>query len=140
MVLDPPGLRAPAGGEFVLEFQATTFNFRCFSLAFSVLFSLLFSSYFSLPYFFRPYLFFLLFSVPTFLVPTFYFFGPQPQQTNRKKRVQICTRKHNFEVQTNVYSFEYKSVLEKNSERDAPSPSPNFLHGVKHLPKKSFHF
>ena len=44
-----------------------------------------------------------------------YFFSPQPQQTNQKKRVQICTRKHNFEVQTNVYSFEYKSVLENNS-------------------------
>ena len=46
---------------------------------------------------------------------TQYFFSPQPQQTNRKKRVQICTRKHNFEVQTNVYSFEYKSVLEINT-------------------------
>ena len=49
---------------------------------------------------------------------TQYFFSPQPQQTNRKKRVQICTRKHNFEVQTNVYSFEYKSVLEINTEYD----------------------
>ena len=48
---------------------------------------------------------------------TQYFFSPQPQQTNRKKRVQICTRKHNFEVQTNVYSFEYKSVLEINTGR-----------------------
>ena len=47
---------------------------------------------------------------------TQYFFSPQPQQTNRKKRVQICTRKHNFEVQTNVYSFEYKSVLEINTD------------------------
>ena len=46
---------------------------------------------------------------------TQYFFSPQPQQTNRKKRVQICTRKHNREVQTNVYSFEYKFVPKINS-------------------------
>ena len=42
----------------------------------------------------------------TVMQKTQYFFSPQPQQTNRKKRVQIYTRKHNFEVQTNVYSFD----------------------------------
>ena len=46
---------------------------------------------------------------------TQYFFSPQTQQTNRKNEYKFVLETHNFEVQTNVYSFEYKSVPKINS-------------------------